>query len=89
MLQSEPRTWADRMRDEGRLQGREEEHEASLERERRLLLRMARVRFGGAPLDRLADLLEGITDTDLLEEIGEWLLICDSGDALLSRVRQS
>ena len=89
MQQSEPRTWADRMRDEGRLQGREEEHEAGLERERRLLLRMARVRFGGAPLDRLAGLLEGITDTDLLEEIGEWLLICDSGDALLSRVRQS
>ena len=93
MLQTEPRTWADRMRDEGRLQGREEgreeEHEAGLERERRLLLRMARVRFGRAPLDRLADLLEGITDTDLLEEIGEWLLICDSGDALVSRVRQS
>ena len=85
MVQTEPRTWADRMRDEGR----EEEHEAGLERERRLLLRMARIRFGGAPLDRLSGLLEGITDTDLLEEIGEWLLICDSGDALLSRVRQS
>jgi len=92
MLQTEPRTWADMMRaegrQEGRQQGREEEHEAGLERERRLLLRLARIRFGGAAVGRLASLLEGITDTDLLEEIGEWLLICDSGDALLARVRQ-
>ena len=33
-------------------------------------------------------MLDRITDTDLLEEIGEWLLDCDSGEALMARLRQ-
>jgi len=80
MLETEPRTWADRMRDEGRAEG--------LERERKLLLRQARVRFGGALVGSLAAVLEGIADPDRLEEIGEWLLVCDTGEALLARLRQ-
>ena len=92
MLETEPRRWADRMRDEGREEGRrwaERMREEGLARERKLLLRLARVRFGGALAERLSVLLEGIADTDRLEEIGEWLLVCDSGEALLARLGQA
>ena len=73
MLETESLTWADRMRAEG---------------ERKLLLRQARIRFGEALARSLAARLEGIADADRLEEIGEWLLVCDSGDALLARLGQ-
>ena len=81
MLETEPRTWADRIRDEGREQG--------LERERKLLLRQTRVRFGDTLERSMATLLEAVTDADRLEEIGEWLLVCDSGEAFLARLRQA
>ncbi len=85
MLETESMTWADRMRAEGRREGRQE----ALAGERRLLLRQARIRFGEALAGSLAALLEGIADANRLEEIGEWLLVCDSGDALLARLRES
>ena len=53
-----------------------------------LAVLLARVRFGRALAGSLAALLEGITDADRLEDIGEWLLVCDSGEALLARLRQ-
>ncbi len=81
MLETESMTWADRMRAEGRDEGRREG-------ERKLLLRQARLRFGEGLARSLAARLEGIADADRLEEIGEWLLVCDSGDALLSRLEQ-
>lgn len=77
MLEAETLTWADRMRDEGRLAG-----------ERKLLLRLARARFGEPLASRLSTALEGIADGSRLEEIGEWLLVCESGDALLARLGQ-
>ncbi len=80
MLETESETWADRMRAEGRRE--------ALEGERKLLLRMARIRFGEALADSLAVPLDGIADADRLEQIGEWLMVCDSGDALLARLGQ-
>ena len=92
MLETQPRTWADRMRHEGRALGREEgraeERKEGLRRERNLLLRQARLRYGTGHVGPLSVLLDRITDTDLLEEIGEWLLVCDSGEALLARLRR-
>ena len=90
MLETEPRTWADRIRDEGlRERPAAEGLERGLERERKLLLRLARVRFGDSLTRSMATLLEPVTDADRLEEIGEWLLVCDSGEALLARLRQA
>ena len=63
------------MRAEGREQGR-----------RALLLRLARVRFGEDVAARLAAPLDGISDSERLDEIGEWLMACDSADALLARI---
>ena len=89
MLEFESLTWADRMRAEGRDEGRREgRDEGRCEGERKLLLRQARIRFGEALARSLAVRLEGIADVDRLEEIGEWLLVCDSGDALLTRLGQ-
>ncbi len=78
MLEQEPRTWADRMRDEG--------HRSGLVA---LLPRLARKRFGRGLAERLEGLIEGITDTDLLEDIGEWIVVCESGEALLARLREA
>ena len=88
MLETQPPTWGDRMREEGRVMGREEERKERLQWARKLLLRQARLRYGGREAGALSVLLDSITDTDLLEEIGEWLLICESGEALLARLRQ-
>ena len=82
MLEDESMTRADRMRAEGHAEGHREG-------ERKLILRQARIRFGEQLADSLTGLLEGIADADRLEEIGEWLLVCDSGDALLARLQQS
>ena len=84
MLETQPPTWGDRMREEGRAEERKE----GLRRERNLLLRQARFRYGTGQVGPLSVLLDRITDTDLLEEIGEWLLVCDSGEALMARLRQ-
>ena len=54
-----------------------------------LLLRLARTRFGGRLAERLEGLIEGITDTDLLEDIGEWIVVYESGEALLARLREA
>ena len=96
MLEAESLTWADRMRAEGQRQGqrkgrregrREGRIEGRCEGERKLILRLARIRFGEKLADSLTARLEGIADADRLEEIGEWLLVCDSGEALLARLR--
>ncbi len=81
MLEQEPRTWADRMRDEGRAEARRSMVA--------ILLRQARVRFGDSYAERLAGLLEGTTNTDRLIVIGEWVAVCESGEELLARVHQS
>jgi len=78
MPEQEPRTWADRMRDEG--------HRTRLVA---LLLRLARRRFGGGLAERLEGLLQGITDNDRLEDVGEWIVVCESGEALLAELRKA
>ena len=81
MLEQEPRTWADQMRDEGRA-----EVQWSMVA---MLLLQARMRFGDGLAERLANLLEGITDTDRLMVIGEWIMVCESGEELLAQVHKS
>ncbi|MDE0105628.1 MAG: hypothetical protein OXN89_24890 [Bryobacterales bacterium] len=81
MLEQEPRTWADRIRAEER---------AEMQRSMvAMLLEMAKLRFGGGAAERLAKLLDGITDTDRLKDIGKWLVTCESGEALLARLRRA
>lgn len=73
-------------RREGLQEGRREGLQQGLVAERALLVRQARRRFGEACAAVLAPPLEACADTEVLADIGEWIITCDSGEALLARV---
>ena len=52
-----------------------------------LLRRQAERRFGTGVADQLKALLADVSDLSRLDEAGEWLLECDTGEALLTRLR--
>jgi len=52
-----------------------------------LLGRQAERRFGTGVADQLMALLADVSDLSRLDEAGEWLVECDTGDALLARLR--
>jgi len=56
--------------------------------ERALLRRQARSRFGETCAGQLEQLIEAVDDPDRLADIGEWIIDCESGEALLLRVRK-
>ena len=51
-----------------------------------LACRQAALKFGAGAAERLAGLLEGLTEQEDLDRVGDWILQCDDGDELLSRV---
>ena len=72
---------------EGRAEGRAEGLAKGLSNERSTLLRQARLRFDAETADALAPLLEPVNDPEELTQIGEWIILCASGEDLLNRVR--
>ena len=52
-----------------------------------LLRRLAALRFGADVAGQVSALLADVTDVARLDEAGEWLLECDTGEALLGRLR--
>jgi hypothetical protein len=56
--------------------------------ERDLLLRKESKSFGEVCAAALAPLLETRTESSELIDVGEWIVTCDSGEALLARVRE-
>ena len=60
---------------EGQVQGRMD-----------LMRRQAARKFGDEIAERLAERLEPVQDAARLAEIGEWLIECESGEALLARL---
>ena len=73
----------------GEALGLERAEALALVRERALLQRLATVRFGAGTGDRLAALLAEVTDPDRLAQIGEWIIECEDGAALLARTGAS
>ncbi len=53
-----------------------------------LLGRMAERRFGAGVASRVTTLLADETDLSRLDAAGEWLLECDTGEALLARLAE-
>ena len=51
-----------------------------------MLERLAKLRFGADVAGRVAVLLADVSDTSRLDEAGEWLVKCSSGEALLERL---
>ena len=61
----------------------------ALARERSLLQRQATLRFGRGTGDRLKSLLAEVSDHDRLADVGEWIVQCEDGAALLARAGSS
>ena len=72
---------------EGLQQGLQQARQEALEAERSLLVRLARRRFDDASARALSVLLVEVMDPERLAEIGEWIVVCDSGEDLLTRLR--
>jgi len=80
--------WTQQWKEEGLREGRREGLQQGLAAERTLPVRQARRRFGEAYAEALTPLLETYEETEVLAEVGEWIVTCDSGEALLANVRR-
>ena len=58
-----------------------------LERDRQLLVRMVGRKFGPDMADVAAGQLAGISDADRLEDVGMWIIDCETGSELLARLQ--
>lgn len=56
--------------------------------ERETYVRLARLRFDLEIANQLVPLLEQIQDRQQLAQVGEWLIQCESGAELLSRIER-
>ena len=83
--------WDAKVRAEAFAQGVEQGIERGIERGTRrggarLISRLAALKFGTGTAERLAGLLEDLTEQEDLDKVGGWILECGSADELLSRV---
>ena len=67
-------------------EGVEQGREQGLAQQRALLFRLATTRFGAETAERLSEALARLADPERLAEAGEWLVRCDTGTELLTRV---
>ena len=90
-------TWSEQLKAEGRTEGRAEGRAEGLAEGRAeglaegkigLLVSMARRRFGEAVAGTMSALLGSVRTESVLEEVGAWLLTCETGDALIAKIRQ-
>lgn len=82
MLAQRIQQWKQEWRAEGLAEGLAK----GLSNERSTLLRMVGLRFDAETADALAPLLEPVNDPEELTQIGEWIILCASGEDLLNRV---
>ena len=85
MLAERAKEWTEQWFAEGLQEGLQQ----GLEQGRRdmavMAVRQARLRFGDAAAERLAPLLDRITDPAALAEVGDWVVQCRNGAELLAR----
>ena len=53
-----------------------------------LLVSMARERFGETVASTISVLLGSVRTESALEQVGKWLVTCETGDALIGKIRQ-
>ena len=100
-LEAAMTTWSEQLRAEGRTEGRTEGRaegrtegrtegraEGLAEGRVKQLVSMARQRFGEAVASTMSALLGSVRTESALDEVGTWLLTCETGDALIAKVRQ-
>ena len=74
-------TWSEKLMAEGRAEGRADAKVG-------LLVSMARKRFGEAVAGTISALLGSVRTEAALDEVGGWLVTCETGDALIAKIRQ-
>ncbi len=72
---------------EGEAKGKAEGIAEGVARERALLCKQARLKFGAAVAEELARRLEPVSDAGALEAVGGLIIECADGAELLARVR--
>ena len=83
MLRERVQEWMAEKWAEGHAEGQAEgQTQGQLE----LMRRQAARKFGDETAERLAERLEPVQDAARLAEVGEWLIECGSGEALLARL---
>ena len=55
--------------------------------ERARLCRLAGRKFGGRAQDRLSAVIEGVTESDRLTEVGDWVIDCDTEAEFLAHLQ--
>ena len=53
-----------------------------------LVCRLARLKFGADTAERLSELLEGVSDPERIDRIGDRIIQCETGVELLARARE-
>ena len=72
---------------QGIAQGREQGREQGLADERTRLRRQVVLKFGASAAERLSDGLAALASRDGLNRVSDWIIECESGDELLTRLR--
>ena len=79
--------WEAGLRAEGRKQGvRQGRAQGRTEGRVGLISRQAALKFGPRTAERLSGLLDSLTARTDLDQVGDWIIECGSGEELLSRV---
>ena len=80
-LEAAMTTWSEKLMAKGRAEGRTEGRVGQL-------VSMARERFGEAVAGTMSALLGSVRTESALDEVGKWLVTCETGDALIAKIRQ-
>ena len=75
--------WEAGLRAEGKEQGI---RQGRVEGEARVVKRLAALKFGPRTAERLSNLVDSLRARKALDQVGDWIIECDSGDELLSRM---
>ena len=84
-METNMKPWSEQIEAKGLAKGRAE---GRAEGQVRILVRQARRKFGESCASALAALLDTVKSEAVLDEVGDWLLTCRSGNALLAKVRE-
>ena len=75
--------WEAGLRAEGKEQGI---RQGRVEGEARVVKRLAALKFGPRTAERLSNLVDSLRARKALDQVGDWIIECESGEELLSRV---
>ena len=88
MLAQRVSEWTSEWKQQGWIEGMEKGMEKGMESEKTLLIRLIQRRFGQATSTTAQTILKSIATTDTLEQIGDWIIDCNDGEALLNKLKE-